>query len=54
MALTTLAYLAQVIMDPAIAINTTAFQPGMLDETEQLYAEICPENRRAEYQEQGK
>jgi glycosyltransferase involved in cell wall biosynthesis len=26
----------------------------MLDETEQLYAEICPENRRAEYQEQGK
>jgi len=35
MALTTLAYLAQVIMDPAIAINTTAFQPGMLDETEQ-------------------
>ena len=26
----------------------------MLDETEQLYAEICPEIRRAEYQEQGK
>jgi len=26
----------------------------MLDETEQLYAEICPVNRRAEYQEPGK
>jgi glycosyltransferase involved in cell wall biosynthesis len=25
----------------------------MLEQTEQLYAEICPENRRAEHHEQG-
>jgi hypothetical protein len=35
MAATALADLAQVIMDLAITINTTAFQPGMLDQTEQ-------------------
>ena len=35
MAATVLTNLAQIIMDLAIAINTTAFQPGMLDQTEQ-------------------
>jgi len=34
-AATALTNFAQVIMDLAIAINTTAFQPGMLDQTEQ-------------------
>lgn len=46
MAATALANLAQVIMDLAIAINTTAFQPGMLDQTEQSLIVFSPSRFR--------
>lgn len=46
MAATALANLAQVIMDLAIARKTAAFQPGILDQTEQSLIVFSPNRFR--------